>query len=497
MTRTKEYDGIPFFIKTGTTISKDKLPEVQNAIRMRLRNTDIWRDRCMKGEEIQKAMRSREAGAVQNINMMYAYNAYQKFLTQSLLSLKDTFRISTNNYRIDVERPTEILRNYLSGLQFENSLLADDSITYGCAALLLDVDITEQVPKVLLNRVQSKYLIYDFEQPGSMVFTIRITPEIAYKLDFLTDTQRKVLYNKASASAENVANIRVFVGELVVDNELSNYIAIIYKQQVYYAEKNRNFTIAKAVSIYDKNNDFSPIYTVLKASEISRDNLQMILDYNNEIVNPIKTGPYNLSATAWQEAQRTRWLKLPAVGNPIQSILPGELDVNGLVSIQQQLQTLAQQAAGLNDYTLGEATGSVRTYGEAMMLADSASGIMNILANKLKQKLILPMLQEILEILKLATEGISDIFDNSLYIDTDIIKDQQESNLLMSMINMPMFGSIVQGMDSVQALQLFRWILEKMHISGTESIFSTLISSAANNQQQQIINNNNKINFDI
>ena len=121
-----------------------------------------------------------------------------------------------------------------------------------------------------------------------------------------------------------------------------------------------------------------------------------------------------------------------------------------------------------------------------MLLADSASGIMNIISNKLKQRLILPILQDILEVLKVATAEISDIFDESLYIDMDIIKDQQEANTLVSLISMPMFGSVIQAMDSVQSLQLLRWILEKLHISGTESIFNTLITNVINQQQQQI-----------
>ena len=57
----------------------------------------------------------------------------------------------------------------------------------------------------------------------------------------------------------------------------------------------------------------------------------------------------------------------------------------------------------------------------------------------------------------------------------------------MSLINMPMFGAVIQGLDSVQALQLFRWILEKLHISGTASVFDTLTTNAVNqmNVQQQ------------
>jgi len=481
------YEGLPFFIGSGTQISKDELPQVQSAVEARQRNVSMWYNRAQKGIEVETAIKSESSGAVQNINMMYAYNAYQKFLTQSLLSLKDTFRLSTNNYQVDVERPTTILKNYIENLTLENNLLADDAILYGCAAICVDVnlDTTSQLPQVLMNRVRSKFLIYDFEQPGSAIFTIRVTPELAFKYDFLSDYWRQTLYNKAIASAASVAHLRVFVGELVVNGKLDNYVVIIYKRSVIYAEKNRFLTYVKAVSLYDKNNDFSPIYTVMKASEITRDNYKMIFDYNNELVNPIRIFPWAVSSEVWAEAQRTRILRTTQP-NRVDNLLPGELDVSGLTGIQQNLQQLAQQAAGLNDYTLGEATGSVRTFGEAMLLADSASGIMNIISNKLKQRLILPILQDILEVLKVATAEISDIFDESLYIDMDIIKDQQEANTLVSLISMPMFGSVIQAMDSVQSLQLLRWILEKLHISGTESIFNTLITNVINQQQQQI-----------
>ena len=485
MTDIKQYDGLPFFIHSGTKIQTENLPSIQSAIYARFRNVQQWRDRYLKGVAIQEAMQKDASGAVQNINMMYAYNAYQKFLNQSLLSLRDVFRVTTNNYRVDVERPTAIIKSYLDNLQSDNNVLCDDAILYGCAALLLDVAIDEDTPRILLNRVRAEKIVYDFEQPGVCSFTLRITPELAWSFDFLDDKFRLDLFNKASSNAECVAELRVFVGTLVVNGKADDYVALIYRKNVIYAEKNRTLTNVRAVSLYDKNSDFSPIYTVLKASEISRENFKLIYDYNDKVVNPIRVGIANIDAKAWMEADRTKYLRLPPPMTDLNALLPGQLDVNGLTSITTNIQQLAQQAAGLNDYTLGEATGSVRTYGEAMMLADSASGIMNILASKLKQKLILPMLEDVLEILKETTKDISDIFDDSLYIDTDIVKEQQESNLLMSLINMPMFGAVIQSMDSVQALQLFRWILEKLHISGTASIFDTILDNTLNNQQSQ------------
>lgn len=491
------YEGLPFFIGTGTKVNKDILPNVQNAIQARCRDITQWRDRLYKGEEVRKAIIARTSGAVQNVNMTFAYNAYFKFLHQSLLSLRDSFRISSNDYTVDVERPKTILKSYLDALQEQNDLLIDDAIIYGCAATVMDVNLETKTPEpqILLNRVESKAIFYDFEQPGAGMFTIRITPELAYKYTFLEEYRRMQLYNKAIASADCVAHIRVFIGELVVDGKLDNYVALIYQRQVIYAEKGRDLTVLRAVSINDKNFDCSPLYTVLKATEISQDVYKLLFDYNEEMVNPIRACTFKMDANVWEEAKKTRFLKMPLAGQTVTPLLPGNLDINGLVNIQQSIQVLSQQAAGLNDYTLGESQGSVRTAAEAMMLADSASGILNILANKLKSQLILPMLEDILEILKIALQDVTDIFPDSLYIDTDIAKDQQEANMLMSLINMPMFGAVIQGLDSIQALQLFRWILEKLHISGTSSVFDSLIDNAISNPNQSNttnnINNNN------
>ena len=476
------FEGLPFYIGTGKKVSEDVLPQVQNAIFARTRDISEWRTRYFKGKEVHRAIHDTTAGAVQNVNMMYAYNAYFKFLHQSLFSLRDSFRLSTNKYQVDVERPTTILKSYLEALQNQNDLLADDAIMYGAAALLLDVNLEEETPGILLNRVKAAKIIYDFEQPGSGIFTLRITPELAWKYTFLTDYNRQLLYNKAIANAESVAELRVFVGELVINDKLDNYVALLFHRRVIYAERGRDLTSIRAISINNRNDDFSPIYTVLKASEISRDVYKLIFDYNEETVNPIRTGQWNLDSNAWDEARRTRYLKLSPVGSTqLGTLLPGNLDVNGLVAIQTQLQGLSQQATGLNEYTKGESGGSVRTAAEAMMLSDSASGILNILANKIKQQLILPALSDILEILKFALQDVSDIFDESLFIDTDIAKDQQEGNMLLSLINMPMFGAVIQGLDSMQALQLFRWILEKLHISGTSSVFDTLMTNTMNN----------------
>lgn len=484
------FDGLPFYIGSGTKISEDRLPEVQNAIGRRTRDVSQWRDRYFKGKQIKKAIHDDSAGAVQNVNMMFAYNAYFKFLHQSLTSLRDSFRLGASNFQVDIERPTTVLKSYLDALQTQNDLIVDDAITYGCASLLLDIDIDtgEPQPGIMLNRVQSGKIIYDFEQPGSGIFTIRVTPELAYKYTFLSQYNRQVLFNKAIASAESVAEIRVFIGELVVNGKMDDYVVMIFQRRVIYAEKGRSLTTLRAISINDKNDDYSPIYTVLKASEISRDVYKLIFDYNDEVTNPIRTGAWNLDSNAWEEARRTRYLKLSPVANSqLNALLPGNLNIEGLVSIQNQIQLLSQQATGLNDYTKGESTGSVRTAAEAMMLSDSASGILNILANKIKSQLILPCLADILEILKVTLSEFTDIFDDSLYVDVDIAKDQQEANLLMSLINMPMFGAVIQGLDSVQALQLFRWILEKLHISGTASVFDTLTTNAVNqmNVQQQ------------
>lgn len=494
MPRTKEprvYDGLPLYIGTGKKIEDDKLSKVQNAIYARCRDISQWRNRYYKGQQVRKSIIDDESGAVLNVNMQFAYNAYFKFMHQSLQSLRDAFRLSTNNYQVDIERPTTILKGYLEALQTQNDLMVDDAILYGAVALLLDVnlDTKDGMPGILINRVKTAKIVYDFEQPGSGIFTIRITPEIAHKFDFLSDYNRMDLFNKAIADAENVAELRVFCGELVVNGELDNYIALIFKRRVIYAEKERDLTVLRAISVNDKNDDFSPIYSILKSSELTRDTYKLIFDYNEENANPIRTGQWNLDSDAWEEAKRTRYLKLSPVGaTQLVPLLPGQLDINGLVNIQGSIQQLSQEAAGLNDYTKGESSGSVRTAQEAMMLSDSASGILNIFCNKIKQNLIIETLSDVLEILKLALEDKSDIFDESLSIDVDIAKDQQESNLLLSLINMPMFGSVVQGLEGPQALQLFRWILEKLHISGTASIFDTLITNqinAMNNAQQQ------------
>lgn len=480
----KTYDGLPFFIGTGQRISENKFAGVQSALYARLRNTQEWLTRYKKGVEVRKAKDDKEQGAIKNVNITYAYNAYFKFLHQSLLSLKDTFRVTSTDYTVDKERPREILRTYLESLQSQNDLLIDDAILYGCASIVMDVNLNTEngLPDILVNRVKSAKIIYDYEQPGSGVYTIRITPEIAYKFDFLSDYNRLDLFNYAIADAERVSEIRVFTGELVVDGKLDNYVIIIFRRRVIYAEKGRDLTILHSVSINDKNNDCSPIYPVLKATELTKDVYKLVFDYNDKVVNPIRAGNWSFDSTVWETAKQTGYLELPAtfVGQ-LQTLLPGELDIGGLVGIQQNTQVLSQQATGLNEYTLGESGGSVRTFGEAMMLADSASGILNILSNKLKQQLILPILQDILEILKVTLTDKTDIFDDSLSVDTDIAKDQQEVNMLLSLINMPMFGAVIQGLQPMQAIMLFRWILEKLHITGTQSVFDSIIDNTLNN----------------
>jgi hypothetical protein len=482
--KPKTYDGLPFFIHTGTVVSKDRLSKIQNAIGARVRGTQLWFNRYNKGREIYKAMTDAEEGAIKNVNVTFAYNAYFKFLHQSLLSLRDSFRIVSTDFTKTVERPTEVLKSYLSAIQTQNDLLIDDAILYGCAAIMLDVNLDTETPnpEILINRVKAAKLIYDFEQPGSALFTIRVTPEMAHTLDFLNPIDKERIFNYANADAESVAELRVFSGDLVVDGKLDTYLAIIFRKQVIYAESNRTLTSVRAVSINDKNTDISPIYIIQKSAEICRDVYKLTFEYNEENLNPIRTGNWNYDAKAWEEAKRTRFLKTnPTTTANLTPLLPGNLDINGLMNIQTLLQTTAQEATGLNDYTLGQSQGSVRTAAEAMMLSDSASGILNILANKMKIQLILPILSDVLEILKVALAGVTDIFDDSLQVDTDIAKDQQEANLLLSLINMPMFGAVIQGLNSVEALQLFRWILEKLHITGTTSVFDSLIETATNN----------------
>ena len=493
MTQTiKTYDGLPFFIGTGQRISENKFAGVQSALYARLRNTQEWLTRYKKGVEVRKAKDDKEQGAIKNVNITYAYNAYFKFLHQSLLSLKDTFRVTSTDYTVDKERPREILRTYLESLQSQNDLLIDDAILYGCASIVMDVNLNTEngLPDILVNRVKSAKIIYDYEQPGSGVYTIRITPEIAYKFDFLSDYNRLDLFNYAIADAKRVSEIRVFTGELVVDGKLDNYVIIIFRRRVIYAEKGRDLTILHSVSINDKNNDCSPIYPVLKATELTKDVYKLVFDYNDKVVNPIRAGNWSFDSTIWETAKQTGYLELPAtfVGQ-LQTLLPGTLDIGGLVGIQQSTQVLSQQATGLNEYTLGESGGSVRTFGEAMMLADSASGILNILSNKLKQQLILPILQDILEILKVTLADKTDIFDDSLSVDTDIAKDQQEVNMLLSLINMPMFGAVIQGLQPMQAIMLFRWILEKLHITGTQSVFDSIIDNTLNNTSNKGVQN--------
>ena len=90
------FEGLPFYIGTGTRVSEDNLQNVQFAIGARCRDISDWRTRYEKGCRIREAIKSDEQGAVKNVNMQFAYNAYFKFLHQSLFSLRDSFRISTN-----------------------------------------------------------------------------------------------------------------------------------------------------------------------------------------------------------------------------------------------------------------------------------------------------------------------------------------------------------------------------------------------------------------
>lgn len=60
------------------------------------------------------------------------------------------------------------------------------------------------------------------------------------------------LFNHATADAEAVAEIRVFIGDLVVNNKLDNYLIIVFRRQVIYAEKGRDLTTIRSISINDK-----------------------------------------------------------------------------------------------------------------------------------------------------------------------------------------------------------------------------------------------------
>ena len=71
----------------------------------------------------------------------------------------------------------------------------------------------------------------------------------------------------------------------------------------------------------------------------------------------------------------------------------------------------------------------------------------------------------------------------------DIAKDQQEANLLLSLVNMPMFAAVVQSLDSVQSLDLFRSILDKLHVSGLTSVVETIKSKAAEAEVQKVQQN--------
>ena len=73
----------------------------------------------------------------------------------------------------------------------------------------------------------------------------------------------------------------------------------------------------------------------------------------------------------------------------------------------------------------------------------------------------------------------------------DVAKDQQEANILLSLVNMPMFAAVVQSLDSVQALDLFRSILDKLHISGMSSVVENLKSKAAETEVNKIQQNQN------
>ena len=155
MTNTKQYEGIPFFINSGTKVSDDKLPRVQSAVYARFRTIDVWMERYKKGQEVEKAIKDKQEGVVKNVNLMYAYNAYQSFLQQSLLSLRDSFRLFTDDFHVDIDRPTEILKSYLDAINTQNDLLIDDAILYGCSAILLDVDFDNNGdPMILCNRVR-------------------------------------------------------------------------------------------------------------------------------------------------------------------------------------------------------------------------------------------------------------------------------------------------------------------------------------------------------
>ena len=42
MTEVKQFDGLPFFINSGTRVSEEKFPEIQAAIERRTRGSREW-----------------------------------------------------------------------------------------------------------------------------------------------------------------------------------------------------------------------------------------------------------------------------------------------------------------------------------------------------------------------------------------------------------------------------------------------------------------------
>lgn len=492
------YEGIPLFIGTGTKIDKKDYPKITSAVIERLRFMPLWRSRNEKGIELLKAMQDEEEGSIKNIQLTRAFNAYKAFLKQSFASVEQSFRVTTDKTTTDVERPQKILGGYLKAINQDIGKITNDLITYGSCGILLDVAIEkEELPSILVNRIPQGKICYDFENKGACVFSVYLTPEELFKLDFIDQNLRNNVYGTSlrarlnTRSSENsetykAIELRCFVGELVVNSKLDSYIAFIANGQVIYAERKRELTVARCESFNEKNTDFSPIFSVLKSAQFSQDTFKIIMDFIDETANPVITTSSERDAQAIAQAKRTKLLKLSQTALSQLGKLPeGQLDITSLTGLQQYIENLSRDSVGLNDYTLGNTQGTVRTLGEAMMLADSATGVLNEVADCFKVKVLLPVLKDILEILKEITKELFDIFPSELDIDLDLVKDSREAQIILQLTSSPMFSALINNLKPEQTIMFIRWMFQKMHIAGTSDLFDQVLNNIFNKQGQQ------------
>lgn len=295
---------------------------------------------------------------------------------------------------------------------------------------------------------------------------------------------------------KNKIEVLTFNGDFITsDNKILNNInAVLVGGRIASVRYNTVSTNRIIYAPYkvdrQTHRGISPLSVTLPVNNLINKVTDMFIKNLDDVSNPImmyQAG--SISAQQLKEARRKREIEYNDIGAKPEFFVPPASSPNGL-QLMELVLNQNKNVLGLNNYMMGDSSGSVRTAEESSILFQKANARMRVETDVFSYRFLLSLFNSFYAFNRELALGfdnpLEDIYSDPMLkvsISTNAAKADKQGELqrLMQMLNLPIAQMIFSNLTPEQIVLAVRYLMAKSDLTDCDNLLQ-LVDSAGNPQ---------------